>query len=57
MGQVDTIFLYYSKDDPVVPSAQTEKLAELLPSAKLFTFSDRGHFSQSDFPELLANIV
>lgn len=55
--QVDKIFLYHSKDDPMVPFAHVEKFKSYLPNAELVVFEDRGHFAQSEFPELLANIV
>ena len=54
--QTQNIFLYHSIDDTVVPYSHTEKLAILLPKAKLTTFTDRWHFHQETFPELLENI-
>ncbi len=55
-SQVDTVFIYASVDDPVVPLAQARQLAVLLPSAYFLQFTDRGHFDQATFPELLANV-
>ena len=55
--QVEQIVLYHSKDDPSVPYASAERLSQMLLSAKLFTFEDRGHFGQDEFPELLENII
>jgi pimeloyl-ACP methyl ester carboxylesterase len=53
---VDKIFLYHSKDDPVVPFSHLAKFKAHLPKAEVSVFEDRAHFSQSEFPELLANI-
>ncbi len=55
--KVEQIFIYHSTDDPIVPYAHAEKIKAYLPKAKLVTFTDRGHFSQPEFPELLENIV
>jgi hypothetical protein len=55
--QVDKIFLYHSKDDPVVPFSHVEKYKSCLPKAQVFVFKDRGHFQQPEFPELLENIL
>lgn len=54
--QVEKVFLYGSTDDPLVPFAHLEQYHEHLPQAKFTTFTDRGHFRQPEFPELLANI-
>ncbi len=54
--QCENIYIYHSTDDEVVPYAQTQTLMNYLPSAHLESFSDRGHFKQPAFPELLANI-
>lgn len=50
------IFLYHSKDDPVVPYAHTLMYQNILPSAIVTTFEDRGHFRQESFPELARDI-
>ena len=55
--QVDKIFLYHSKDDTVVPFSHVEKYKSYLPKAQVFVFEDRGHFQQSEFPELVENIL
>lgn len=55
--QVDKIYLYHSKDDPSVPFSHVEKFKQYLPHAIVNTFEDRGHFFQTEFPELLANIL
>lgn len=54
--QISKIFLYHSKDDPVVPFSDLEKYASELPSAKKIIFKDRDHFSQEEFPELVERI-
>jgi predicted alpha/beta hydrolase family esterase len=54
--QVDKIFLYHSKDDPVVYFSHVQKFKDHLPKAKVTVFEDRGHFRQAEFPELLENI-
>jgi len=56
-NQADEIFLYHSTDDDIVPYAHAEKIKAYLPKAKVITFTDRGHFRQADFPELLENIL
>ena len=47
------IHIYHSTDDEIVPFAQSEQLAKALPTATLHSFTDRGHFFQPEFPELL----
>ncbi len=55
--KADTISLYHSTDDEVVPYSHVEKIKAYLPEAKLITFTDRGHINQPEFPELLENIL
>ena len=55
-AQVSAICIYASTDDTVVPFSDAESYAKVWPSAKLVQFSDRGHFNQETFPELIANI-
>ncbi|MCH7605220.1 alpha/beta hydrolase [Patescibacteria group bacterium] len=50
------IYLYHSKDDPVVPFADFGKYKKVLFKAEAKTFDDRGHFNQSKFPELVEDI-
>lgn len=50
------LYLYHSKDDPVVPLADFEKYKKKLPQAEVRTFEDRGHFTQSEFPELVEDV-
>jgi uncharacterized protein len=50
------IFLYHSKDDPVVPFADFEKFKKALKNATGRIFTDRGHFGQEEFPEIIKDI-
>lgn len=54
--QVKDIFLYYSKDDVVVPFLHGEEYKNKLPSSKFRVFEDRGHFKQEEFGELVGDI-
>jgi len=54
--QAKNIFLYQSKDDPVVPFIDLEKYSKELPSARKVIFEDKGHFSIEEFPEIIENI-
>lgn len=54
--QVAQIYIYHSKDDPVVPYQHSETLASLLPTATMLTFENRWHFNQPALPELLEKI-
>lgn len=50
------VFLYHSEDDLVVPFAELAKYQTALPGATTRVFSDRGHFNQETFPELVEDI-
>lgn len=50
------IFLYHSKDDPVVSFSELAKYERALPNAKIRVFEDRGHFDQPEFSELVGDI-
>jgi len=54
--QCEEVFVYQSKDDPLVPFADGEKYRDALPSAEFVTFEDRGHFLGEEFPELIERI-
>lgn len=45
--------LFHSEDDPVVPFSELSKFEQDMPSATSHTFSDRNHFLDPTFPELL----
>jgi predicted alpha/beta hydrolase family esterase len=49
----DNIYLIHSKDDPIVPFKELSKFQNDLEHAHTYSFTDRGHFRQSTFPELL----
>jgi predicted alpha/beta hydrolase family esterase len=55
-SQTDKIFLYHSKDDPVVPFSDLEMFKQAFPNATVRVFEDRGHFNQEQFPELVEDI-
>lgn len=55
--QAGKITIYHSTDDPVVPYADAEKYKKKIQSIELKTFSDRGHFSQEVFPEIVDDIL
>ena len=50
------IFIYHSKDDPVVPFIDLEKDAKELPSAEKVIFEDKRHFMEEEFTELIESI-
>ncbi|XKT74167.1 MAG: alpha/beta fold hydrolase [Patescibacteria group bacterium UBA2163] len=54
--QVDSLFLYHSTDDPVVPYEHLTRYVERLPKATVRTFDDRHHFIGENFPEVIADI-
>lgn len=54
--QVNKTFLYHSQDDCIVPYSHVKKFKSYLPKSILTTFTDRWHFSISEFPEILENI-
>jgi len=52
-NQTKKIYLFFSNDDPVVPFEQMSKYKNVLLNAQMFTFTDRQHFNQESFPEIL----
>jgi predicted alpha/beta hydrolase family esterase len=50
------LFVYHSKDDPVVAFVELAKFQQQLPSATSRIFEDRQHFNQEEFPELVEDI-
>lgn len=54
--RVDSVIIYQSKDDTAVPYQDALRYKEDIPEAELVMFEDRGHFLQSEFPELVENI-
>ncbi len=55
-AQADQIFIYHSKDDPIVPFQHAEWFHEAFPTAELCTFEDKGHFIDPEFPEIATKI-
>ena len=51
--QAGKIYLFHSKDDPVVPFEQVNKYKKALPNSEIIAFTDRQHFNQELFPELV----
>ncbi|KKT81182.1 MAG: hypothetical protein A3B99_04935 [Candidatus Yanofskybacteria bacterium RIFCSPHIGHO2_02_FULL_44_12b] len=54
--QAGKIFIYQSKEDPVVPFADFGKYQKSLKNSIGRVFLGRGHFNQEDFPELIRDI-
>lgn len=50
------VFLYHSSDDPIVDFSELSKYTQRLPQAHPRIFTDRGHFIQEEFPELVKDI-
>ncbi len=50
------IFLYHSKDDPVVLFQELKKYEDRLPTAHTRVFEGRGHFNQEELPEIVKDI-
>jgi len=50
------IFLFHSKDDPIVPFVNLAKYQKALPEAVVRVFKNREHFGQTEFPELVKEI-
>jgi hypothetical protein len=55
-NQGGRIFFYHSEDDPCVSIQDLEKYRKSLPKANYRVFKNRGHFSGSEFNELLEDI-
>lgn len=49
----DDIHLFHSQDDPVVPFTELAKFQADLPGATVHKFTDKSHFFDATFPELL----
>lgn len=50
------IYLYHSKDDPVVSYAHGEMYAKKIPGSVFRIFENREHFNQETFPEIVKDI-
>lgn len=53
---IDAVHVWHSSDDDCVPIHHATRLTEKYPEAITHYFTDRGHFLQPEFPELLAVI-
>lgn len=53
---IKSVHLWHSTDDVYVPIHHSERFLAKYPQATLHRFTDRGHFLQSEFPELEAVI-
>lgn len=49
----DEVHLLHSEDDPVSPFTELAKFTRDIPTAKVHIFTDRNHFFQPTFPELV----
>ena len=54
--KAECVYIFHSKNDPVVPYSHAETLAELLPEAGPVTFENKGHFLEETFPEFLEHL-
>ncbi len=54
--QAGKIVIFHSEDDPIVPFEECRKYQQALPSAHIVSCTDRGHFIQEQFPELINEI-
>jgi predicted alpha/beta hydrolase family esterase len=54
--QIPKIYIFQSKDDPVVPYTDALEYQKLLPNCELTIFEDRQHFNGESFPEIVEKI-
>lgn len=50
------IFLYHSEDDSIVSFSDFRKYRLAIPEANAVIFKNRGHFDQTEFPEIISRI-
>jgi hypothetical protein len=55
--QTEHIYLYHSKDDPVVPFSALRDFENALPKSNSRVFEDRKHINQPEFEELAMDIL
>jgi pimeloyl-ACP methyl ester carboxylesterase len=55
-AKVADIQIWHSEDDFVVPYSHALEFKKYLPESQLVTFTDRNHFLQEEFPELIETI-
>ena len=51
--KAEKIWIWHSKDDPVVPFFHSERIIKYIDGAEFMVFEDRWHFNQAEFPELV----
>lgn len=56
VSNINAVHLWHSRDDDCVPIHHSERLAAKYPQAITHYLDSRGHFLESEFPELLAVI-
>ncbi|OHA90959.1 MAG: hypothetical protein A2832_00020 [Candidatus Zambryskibacteria bacterium RIFCSPHIGHO2_01_FULL_44_22b] len=54
--QTKNVVIYHSSDDKVVPFADLNKYSAAINNVIVKQFTDRGHFNQEEFPELVEDI-
>lgn len=54
--QIDKIILFQSRDDKIVPFANSKHYKNEIPNLELIIFENRGHFSEDEFPEIVEKI-
>jgi len=52
----DKVYLYHSKDDPIVPFSHLTQYQKQLPMAKVRILENMGHFRVEEIPELIEDI-
>ncbi|MDR3457616.1 MAG: alpha/beta fold hydrolase [Verrucomicrobiae bacterium] len=50
------LHFYHSQDDSIVNFADVEKYQKVLPRAAIKKYTDRGHFIQNHFPDLVQDV-
>jgi len=55
--QTKNVYLYQSKDDPVVPFSALESFRKAFPFAHIRIFENLKHFNHEEFPELLSDLL
>ena len=55
-SQAKVMFMYHSKDDPIVPFSDFEKFQQKLPNAIFLPFETEGHFNKIEVPGLVEKI-
>lgn len=54
---INSVHLWHSSDDDMVPIHHSERFVGKYPTAIPHYFTNRGHFLEPEFPELLAEII